>query len=250
MAASKNKDSLERFFNMEFERYLVRNSNRLDVTNRKQRILAAGIQEHFVSGFQAASMAEIAKRAGVSTATLYRLYPDKQTLSAEAYGMAMEMIGSWMHEESLDPNPLVRLTTMLTRQILGVCHPAIQTAMASHFSFMRHNKAAFKEPAVSFFDQNIHFWVSACRRLQQEGFLRPPTEDATEADRVAALAGPLEAMTIIPNFLVGRSLISEDDLLEEAAEIIDGFFKLYGTAQFHAARKAHNWDGELAGYIS
>lgn len=46
----------------------------------RERIVAAGREVFFERGYEAASMADIARRAGVATASIYRYVPDKATL--------------------------------------------------------------------------------------------------------------------------------------------------------------------------
>jgi AcrR family transcriptional regulator len=46
----------------------------------RERILAAGRETFFEHGYHGAALADIARRAGVSTANIYRYYPDKSAL--------------------------------------------------------------------------------------------------------------------------------------------------------------------------
>ena len=71
---------VDRFLFGQLEPMLTPRTNRLDPTNLRQRIAAAVIYENLFLNFSQISMPAIAKRAGVSTATLYRLFPDVESL--------------------------------------------------------------------------------------------------------------------------------------------------------------------------
>ena len=78
-------------------------------------VIEAARQEFLANGYEAASMAAVAQRAGVSTRTLYRLIPTK----AELFGNVIsERIGQFLLEidaEALDAFPLEEaLERMLT----------------------------------------------------------------------------------------------------------------------------------------
>ena len=63
---------------------LAQETDRLDTIGRKRRIQLAAMLECIEYGYEAATMARVANRAGVSTATLYLEYHDKPALFLDA----------------------------------------------------------------------------------------------------------------------------------------------------------------------
>lgn len=58
--------------------------------NKRERILDAAIEVFCVSGYEAASMADVAAKAGVGKGTIYLYFDSKESLFEEAYKLCYE----------------------------------------------------------------------------------------------------------------------------------------------------------------
>ena len=61
--------------------------------NKRERILDAAIDVFCVSGYEAASMADVAAKAGVGKGTIYLYFDSKESLFEEAYKLCYEQRG-------------------------------------------------------------------------------------------------------------------------------------------------------------
>ncbi|WP_169982419.1 TetR/AcrR family transcriptional regulator [Microbispora sp. H10836] len=77
---------------------------RADALNNRERILEAARALFAAEGLNA-SMREIARRAGVGPATVYRRFPTKQMLVAEAFADEVRACHAIVEEGCADPDP-------------------------------------------------------------------------------------------------------------------------------------------------
>lgn len=66
-----------------------------DGTETYEKILPAAKEEFLEKGFEQASMREIASRAGISAAGIYRHFKDKEELFARVVQPAIDALMSW-----------------------------------------------------------------------------------------------------------------------------------------------------------
>lgn len=76
----------------------------MDARQNRDRILASA-RETFAAVGLDASMTEIARRAGVGVATLYRRFPTKASLVTEVFADQLAACTAVVHEASEDPDP-------------------------------------------------------------------------------------------------------------------------------------------------
>lgn len=77
---------------------------RSDALHNRRRILDTAQTAFFESGVEV-SMTEIARRAGVGIATLYRHFPDKDSLINDAFCGQLETCIAGLDEAAADPDP-------------------------------------------------------------------------------------------------------------------------------------------------
>jgi len=77
---------------------------RSDAQENRDRVLAAA-RELFAADGLEVTMRQVARRAGVGPATLYRRFPTKQALMAEAFKDEVEACGRIVREAAADPDP-------------------------------------------------------------------------------------------------------------------------------------------------
>jgi len=84
--------------------HLVPQTLRSDARDNRERILGAA-RELFAAEGLDVPMRKIARRAGVSPATLYRHFPAKRTLVTEAFAEEMRACQASLDESCADPDP-------------------------------------------------------------------------------------------------------------------------------------------------
>jgi AcrR family transcriptional regulator len=77
---------------------------RVDAQDNRDRILAAA-RELFSEAGLGVSMRQIARRAGVGPATLYRRFPTKQDMVDEAFSLELQACREIVHAGCADPEP-------------------------------------------------------------------------------------------------------------------------------------------------
>jgi AcrR family transcriptional regulator len=92
---------------------------RKDAARNRQAILDAA-RELFASSAEV-SMCDVARRAGVGQATLYRNFPDRRALAAEILGEHIERIERLAAECTDDPNAFFVLLRRLVESVGDIC---------------------------------------------------------------------------------------------------------------------------------
>ncbi|WP_017537686.1 MULTISPECIES: TetR/AcrR family transcriptional regulator [Nocardiopsis] len=87
---------------------------RSDARDNRERILAAA-RALFASEGLEVPMREVARRAGVSPATLYRRFPTKQNLATEAFAEQTRRCRAHLDEARADPDPWRGLRRLIER---------------------------------------------------------------------------------------------------------------------------------------
>jgi len=226
---------------LELQRMLTKSSNRLDVTNRRGRIVASAAIVIYMQGFQNLSMASIAKQAGVSTATLYRLYPTNWDLYQAAYGLGVSVYLAWLGRDIQAANPLIQFTNYSS-----IYFEAFLDAQSKNAWSLDHLKGEpseieqmqrYSEIKVQY--ENL-IWQKRFAKLYAEGYIKEPPS----WDLIHTFQGP--TAIIIGLFMRdGLPALPKSAWFEESWRITDEFFQIYGTPHFHAMRKKMNWDAEL-----
>jgi AcrR family transcriptional regulator len=90
----------------------LRQSLRSDARDNRDRILEAARAVFAAEGFDA-PMREVAHRAGVGPATLYRRFPTKQALAAEAFADRLRACHAIIERGLTDPDPWHGLRTVM-----------------------------------------------------------------------------------------------------------------------------------------
>ncbi|WP_157408459.1 TetR/AcrR family transcriptional regulator [Actinoplanes sp. N902-109] len=138
---------------------------RSDARDNRDRVLDAA-RELFAERGLDVPMREVARRAGVGPATLYRRFPTKQTLIDAAFAVEVEQCRSIVHDGWADPDPW-----------RGLCRMVQQLAElnARNRGFVDAITAALPSPAdlAAHRASLLHKVADLCRRAKQAGALRP-----------------------------------------------------------------------------
>lgn len=101
--------------------------------SQRERLLHAAAEAVAEKGYVSTSVADILRRAGVSRATFYELFRDKQDCFVAAYGVHADLIASLMEQvlaSAADQAPLDRLGLLLRAYLEGL---RLQPALAKAF---------------------------------------------------------------------------------------------------------------------
>jgi AcrR family transcriptional regulator len=203
---------------------LARDVNRLDAEGRHVRVQLAAMLECAEHGYEAASMAGVATRAGVSTATLYQDYPDKRALFIDAAKLQARfgMDYNSLIDPKLDPTQIL---ASLNYSIVSVlADPDFlwfhRVSMASEISDAPDLIAASRLTRSHTED----FWFNYLTRLEEEGFLHPSDHALT----TNLLLGPTQRRSITSMIFFGVSDVTDDNLADLALASTDFVVRLLG----------------------
>ncbi|MCA3694700.1 TetR/AcrR family transcriptional regulator [Aquidulcibacter sp.] len=227
-------------FELIVKRLLTAPARRHDLATRTNRVLASVLQEWHEVGYVNAQIHRIANRAGMSTATLYRLFPDKNAINCDALKLGNDIMVGLLTKAQSHPNPIHRLTEivfnhaetlrqdyvreLLLSQSLMLLEPDIQDRVRD---IAREGQAGVKQ-----------FWQNNLQELVTQGLIRLDDIDWQEC----RLKGAVEARTLGRFFWGYPDYLPEISWRSDAQSIVEDFFKLYGTTKFHTMSLTYNWD--------
>jgi AcrR family transcriptional regulator len=228
------------FFDNQVRRYLKAAVRRHDLTARRNRTLASVLQEWTEVGYVRAQVASIANRAGMSTATLYRQFPDKTVLFCEALKFGHSILLDALATYSEHPNPIRDLTAILCNYAETVSHPAPQQMLLAQSIMLLEPDLQADVSAIASenYTKVKQIWYAKIQKMADDGLVRV---DQLEWQR-CRLVGAVEIQTV-RRFLMGQTPIAPNDKWQaEAQQIVHDFFKLYGTEKFNQQNTLYNWD--------
>lgn len=158
-------------------------SLRSDARRNRERIVAAAA-EAFASDGVDVQMAEIARRAGLGNATVFRHFPTKQDLLFAVVSTTMARLAAEMEATAAEPDDataLRRLVRMLARTML-------QNASVKQLS-MQHFEG--DERLLAHRDHMVATIDGVVRRCQDAGIVRP---DVAAIDVVVLVSGVVAAL--------------------------------------------------------
>jgi AcrR family transcriptional regulator len=207
------------------ERVLARDVNRLDAESRKIRIQLAAMLECMDVGYEAASMAGVAARAGVSTATFYNDYTDKDALFIDAMVLQARF--------RVDYGSLID-TEMDTDQMIACLVFSISNVLADpdflwfHRVSMASEISNAPELVKSSRDTRAHtegFWLSYLASLEDSGFLNKSELPLT----MNLLLGATQRRSVLSMVFFGADDVEATELSHLAAASTDFVLRLIGN---------------------
>ena len=232
----------EPFLGKQVRRYLKAAVRRHDSVARTHRTLASVLQEWTEVGFLKGHMSSIANRAGMSTATLYRQFPDKSVLFCEALKFGHNIVLEGLSTYPNHPNPIRTLTEMLRNQAKTLSQPAPQHFLLTQRLMLLDPdlKSPVQTIATAAFETLKRNWFDKIQQLVGDGWIR--------IDRLAwqnsSLLGALEAATA-DWFLMADALPAPTvNCVGAGQQVVAEFFRQFGTEKFHEHRVVHGWTGE------
>jgi AcrR family transcriptional regulator len=157
---------------------LVARPKRADARRNYEKILAAA-REAFAEGGESTPLEEIARRAGVGIGTLYRNFPNRQSLLEALYVGEVEEVCRSAAEVD-DADPWLALTTWIDRFI---AYLATKQALAGELlNYLDHDAELFKVSRASLFAAG----EPLLKQAQSAGVVRP---DVNIAEVIQMMVG-------------------------------------------------------------
>jgi AcrR family transcriptional regulator len=157
---------------------LLARPKRADARRNYEKVLASA-REAFAEGGESTSLEEIARRAGVGIGTLYRHFPNRQSLLEALYVDEVEEVCR-SAAELADAEPWEALNGWFER-LIG--YLATKRALAHELlNYMDHDASLFQASRTALFEAG----EPLLKRAQEAGVVRP---DVTIADVIQMVAG-------------------------------------------------------------
>jgi AcrR family transcriptional regulator len=230
-------------FDNQVRRYLKAAVRRHDLTARRNRTLASVLQEWTEVGYVKAQVASIANRAGMSTATLYKQFPDKTVLYCEALKFGHSILLDALATYSEHPNPIRDLTALLCNYAETISQPAPQQMLLAQSIMLLDPELQADVSAIASENHTKikQIWYGKIQKMAEDGLVRI---DQLEWQR-CRLVGAVE-IQIVRWFMMGQSAHApEGDWQAASHQVVHDFFKLYGTDKFNQQKILYNWDWGL-----
>ncbi|MFM1975472.1 MAG: hypothetical protein RL145_318 [Pseudomonadota bacterium] len=231
------------YFDNQVRRYLKAAVRRHDTTARFNRTFASVLQEWTEVGYLKGNVSSIANRAGMSTATLYRDFPDKSVLFCEALRFGQAILLEALSTYPDHPNPIRDLTGMLRNHAETLAHPAPQQMLLSQRLMILEPdlQSTVSAIAAENHEKLKQVWYAKIQALVASGWIKL---DHIEWQR-CRLVGALEARTF-GWFMMGHAPRTPAISWEhDAHQVVQDFFRLYGTEKFEEHRRLYNLDWGL-----
>lgn len=240
MAAQNDPAGESWTFDHHVFRLLNTAARRHDIATRSRRILASVLQEWQEVGYLEAQIYRIANRAGMSTATLYRLFPDKRQLSTEALRLGHEILVFMLTKAEHHPNPIRNLTDMVHAYAMAYLQPGVQHMLLSQTLMLLEHEIEATVSAIALESHNRinDFWHQTLKSLADQDLI---TGEDLNWQR-CRLIGAMESRTL-GRFMWGYPPhVPEVSWQADAHTIVMDFFKLYGTEKFTTLSRTYNWN--------
>lgn len=198
-----------------------------DRNEKKRRSILEVARGHFMQhGYADSGMETIAREAGVSTATLYNLFPSKRRLFEAVIEESGEVFGRRIVEaSSSDGDALARLRLFVRGYAAFLCDPFVRSV----FHLVLAERRRFRATAHGFYVKGRESYggtlLALLETLQREGRLKPA--------RLATATGQLMGMIEHPCFVVPLLSGNGVDLRRRpeaiADEALETFLARYGA---------------------
>lgn len=213
---------------------LARRVGRFDAVGRLDRIRAALIQEIVETGYADASMAGVARRAGVSTATVYRDFKDKNGLLATCLEFVIPVLADNMSRAKNQEDPVRLVEELLNVHGEAFADPYMGWLFRLYINAIPSGGTKLSKVARAGRAKTEAFWSAQLSAFEDAGLLRPTDHMVV----INLLLGAIERRTVLARLAFG-----EDDQHEPAVEDVShhaarALFAVFGTADFFAARKS------------
>jgi AcrR family transcriptional regulator len=159
----------------------------------RERIVDAALDQLAEGGYASASVAAVARRAGVATGTVYRHFPSKQDLFAEVFRRASQREVDALRSAATRGESA---TTRLAAWVEAFVRRALAEPVRAYALIAEPVDPAIEAERLTFRRAYADLFAAALRDAVDSGELPPLDADVTAAAIVGALAealvGPLQ----------------------------------------------------------
>lgn len=216
------------------EALLDKSSNRLDSGARSERMKAAALMECADKGYAGLTIAGIAKRAKVSTSTIYADYPDRDALLVAAMEMLFAMLADDVIEVPAVEDPQGRVEQLLIAHGQVYAQPLTIWFFRLHVTLAWAGHVHLREMGQLVFRGIDAFWAKFLAELQAQGHLSGIDPELV----VPWLLGPIERCTIIARLGCGEDDPGRPSLAAAARHGAAALFQLWGRGAAKPAPSA------------
>jgi AcrR family transcriptional regulator len=210
------------------ETTLLEQAPRRDQSARTRRVMAAVILECAAHGYKEARIVDIATRAKVSTATLYREYGDRDDLFIAALEMVIGLLERVWRPPTLPEAPLERLEALLLAHGRAWADPSFGWIIRMYIFYGNTKAPHLLVLGQAAFKADMAFWQGHVDGLEEAGLISGDDRTA----RLALILGAIERRTIFARLGFGENDDHPPALAAVARHSAHAFFRVYGTPLF------------------
>lgn len=209
-------------------------ASRLDSYARQQRTLAAMVMECSQHGYAQAKISHVAKRAQISTASIYRDFQDRNTLLFKSLEWVIGLFAQNWVTQTHETDPIKRIEALLLSHGEALADPFMGWIFRLYVHLANTSGQSLLPLARIARDGNLKFWIEQIASLEKQGLL-VQTDHATT---VAILLGAVERRSIFARLAFGENDNHGPALSAVAEHAALALFQVFGTSAFWATRQA------------
>jgi AcrR family transcriptional regulator len=201
-----------------------------DVAARHRKIMAAVIMECAHYGFADAKIKDIAARAKVSTATIYRDYGDRDRLFVASLEMVVGLLSQVWRPADLPTDPLERLHALLLAQGNAWRDPDFGWIIRMYVFYGNSSAPHLLALGEAAQAGDVASWQAELDQWEEQGLINQDDRDT----RLAIILGAIERRTIFARLGFGEQDDHKPAVEDVARHTSQAFFAMYGTDRFWA----------------
>lgn len=211
------------------EALLNRSANRNDTQARLERVKAAALIECAHTGLAGLTIVGIAKRAKVSSASIYTAYSDRDAVLVAAMEMLFAMLATDKIEVPQIADPRERVAQLLIAHGLVYEQPLTLWLFRLHMALVWSGNENLRKISLTVFEGIDGFWQQFLSGLIDEGYLLPL--DLKQI--VPLLLASVERGTIISRLACGDSGLERPEYTQIAYYAAKQLFDRWGSNLWH-----------------
>jgi AcrR family transcriptional regulator len=219
--AQRQKSDIE----TEVEAILAKPAKRSNTKLRYEKILAATMQICAAFGFEHAKLSDIAPLAGVSTATIYSEFGDRETLIKGAIAHFLPIYAKATMVAVSEPEPVKRLERLLKAQALTLTDPFGAWIYRHYIKLEAEQNDVERASAAAAREASSSFWDSQFTALIAQGHLKALDLDLTRN----MIFGGIHRRSVLARLLQDDDALVSQEIEASVAAACSMLFEIYGT---------------------
>jgi AcrR family transcriptional regulator len=195
-----------------------------DANARMARLKASALIECAEKGYAALTIADISRRARISTATIYEDFHDRDALLVAAMELLFDIVARDVIQVPDDPDPVRRIEQLLINHGRVYSEPLTVWIFRLHVTLAWSGYPHLFDIGKRVFEGIDAFWAGLLGQMMDEGLLR----SLDPASVVPVLLGPVERCTIISRLACGDGDAGRPTLADVARYGAEALFRIWG----------------------